>query len=357
MPKDAIFPHFTPPGPTKVPIPLHPVKSFRATRGTTSPMHGIGAVFALPAAPRRLMNRRIALVVRPPREAEKLADLRGAVAALRAQGHRIAVRRTRRAGDARRLARSAAAAGWDVVVAAGGDGTINEVVNGLVRAGHDSALAIVPLGTANDFARGLGIPLDIGEALRVAVSGRELAVDVARVNRRLFINVSTGGFGARTTRDAAGGLKKKLGGLAYLLSGARNLVKFRVRRAAFRVDGRTVHDGSFIFFAVGNSRQTGGGTPVTPLADVDDGRLDVTIVRGMSRLRFIALLPKLRAGTHLDHPCVYSYRARSLEVRARGGLGVNADGEPVAGGTFHYDVLKRKVRVMVAGGNENRAAP
>lgn len=295
------------------------------------------------------MNRRIAVVVRPPREGEKLAELRRAIAGLRAEGHRISVRRTRRAGDARRLARSAAAAGWDVVVAAGGDGTINEVVNGLVRAPHCPALAVVPLGTANDFAHGLGIPLDIGEALRVGVEGRQLAVDVARVNRRCFINVSTGGFGARTTRQARGGMKKNLGGLAYLLSGARNLVEFRLHDAAFRIDGRIVHDGPFVFFAVGNSRQTGGGTPVTPLADVDDGRLDVTLVRGMSRLRFISLLPRLRAGTHLDHPCVFSYRARSLEVQAHGTLRVNADGEPVMGGTFRYGVLKRKVRVMVPG--------
>lgn len=316
----------------------------------------------MPAAPRRPMKRRIALVVRPPTEGEKLAELKRAVAGLRAEGHHVVVRRTAGEGDARRLARSAAGGRWDVVVAAGGDGTVNGVVNGLARVSPGPALAVVPLGTANDFARGLGIPLDISDALRVAAEGRQISVDVARVNRRCFINVSTGGFGAGTARNAGRGLKRLLGGVAYVLRGARNLLDFRVCHAAFRIDGRIVHDGAFILFAVGNARQTGGGTMVTPLANVDDRRLDVTLVRGMSRLRFIALLPSLRAGRHLNHKGVSSYRARRVEVRTRGKVGVNADGEPVAGPIFRYDLLEHRLPVMVPreaaiAVKANRAAP
>ncbi|HEX6308768.1 MAG TPA: diacylglycerol kinase family protein [Longimicrobiales bacterium] len=294
------------------------------------------------------MKRKIAVIVRPPAEAERLRALRAGVDAVRSAGARVAVRRTVGRGDARRLARSAALAGWDVVVAAGGDGTVNEVVNGLARAGTAAALAVVPLGTANDFARGLGIPEDIDEALRLAAFGRSTCVDVARVNRRCFINVSTGGFGADISQGAGRELKRYAGGLAYVVRGVRGLLEFRLRRGVFRVNGEVVHSGSYVFFAVGNARQTGGGTPVAPLADVDDGCLDVMLVRGVSRLKFIGLLPRLRRGTHLKSPDVSYYRARRFEVETDGDVVVNADGEPVAGRTFRYELLKRGQAVMVA---------
>lgn len=294
------------------------------------------------------MERKIAVIVRPPAEAEKLKALREAVDAVRKEGVRVAVRRTRERGDGRRLARSAARAGWDMVVAAGGDGTVNEVVNGLAGAGHDAVLGIVPLGTANDFAAGLGIPEDIDAALRLAAFGRSVCVDVARVNRRCFINVSTGGFGADLSQAAGRGLKRYAGGLAYVVRGVKGLLDFRLHGGVFRVNGRVVYAGEFVFFAVGNARQTGGGTPVAPLADVDDGCLDVMLVRDVSRLEFIRLLPRLRRGTHLRSPHVSYYRARRFEVETHGDVAVNADGEPVAGRVLRYELLKRGQPVVVA---------
>jgi lipid kinase YegS len=295
-----------------------------------------------------MMKRRIALVVRPPTDEAKLEEVRSAVSALRHDGHRIAVRLTFEAGDARRYARAAARSGCDVVAAAGGDGTVNEVVNGLVASRSGTALAIVPLGTANDFAKGLGIPEDVGSALRVAAEGTARPVDIARVNRRCFINVSTGGFGAATSQSAGRGLKKHLGGLSYILNGAKKMRDFRVRSAVFRVDGDIVHAGAFVFFAVGNARQTGGGTPLTPLARTGDGRLDIVLVHGMSRLQFVYLVPRLRAGTHLDSPHVSYYRTDDFTVEPHESVVVNADGEAVAGESFHYDMLNRPQPVIGA---------
>jgi lipid kinase YegS len=294
------------------------------------------------------MKRRIALVVRPPTEEAKLEEVRRAVSALRHDGHRVSVRLTFEAGDARRYARGAARSGCDVVAAAGGDGTVNEVVNGLASSRRGTPLAIVPLGTANDFATGLGIPDDVESALRVAAEGTARPVDIARVNRRCFINVSTGGFGAGESHSAGRGLKKHAGGLAYILRGSKNLMRFRRPSAVFRVDGDIVHDGAFVFFAVGNARQTGGGTPLTPLARTGDGRLDVVLVHGMSRLQFIYLLPRLRTGTHLDSPHVSYYRTDEFTVEPREVVNVNADGEAVAGESFQYDVLSRPQLVIGA---------
>lgn len=311
-------------------------------------MHGIGPVFAWSADPRRAMKRRIAVIVRPPTDEARLEELRDAVEALRADGHRVSVRLTFEAGDARRYARAAARAGCDVVTAAGGDGTVNEVVNGLARVRGSTSLGLVPIGTANDFASSLGIPEEIEAALRLAAEGTSRPVDIARVNRRCFINVSTGGFGVDASQTTGRGLKKRLGGLAYVLSGVENMVTFEEHVAAFRVNGELVHDGGFIFFAVGNARRTGGGTPLTPLANVGDGRLDIMLVHEMSRLQFMALLPELRAGTHLDNPHVSYFRADTLEVYPRSPLHVNADGEHVAGNAFSYDILPRPLHVVTA---------
>jgi diacylglycerol kinase (ATP) len=295
------------------------------------------------------MNRHIALVVRPPTEEARLAELHAGLAALRHAGHTVDLHLTTKAGDARRMARLAALAGCDVVAAAGGDGTVNEVVNGLARSGRECALAVVPMGTANDFARGLGIPPDISAALRLAADGVGIPADVARVNRRCFINVSTGGFGADATQEASRGVKKRLGRLVYVIRGAQRIVDFRNARALFRADGQMVHEGPFAFFAVGNSSMTGGGTLVAPRAEVADGQLDITIVKGLSRLEFMALLPDLRAGSHMESPDVLYLRAHRLEVETPGGVAVNADGEAVAGTTFRYDLTGRPLRVMLPG--------
>jgi lipid kinase YegS len=293
------------------------------------------------------LKRTLAVVVRPPAEEARLEELRAAVVSLRRDGHRVSVRVTFEAGDARRFARRAARAGWDVVVSAGGDGTLNEVVNGLSCLRRPAPLAVVPLGTANDFAMSLGIPDDAGAALRLAAEGTAQPIDIARVNRRSFINVSTGGFGADISQSVGRGMKRRAGGLAYVLRGVRGLVRFDARRGVFRADGDVIHAGEFTFFAVGNARQTGGGTPLTPLAQLGDGRLDIMLVHGVTRLQFIRLLPRLRAGTHLKSPHVSYFRADELRVETDGEVSVNADGELVAGESFDYDVLPRPQPVIM----------
>jgi lipid kinase YegS len=296
------------------------------------------------------LGLQIRLVVRPSTDGSQVEELRAAVAALRRDGHRVGVRVTFEAGDARRYARRAALCGSQVVVAAGGDGTINEVVNGLVAAPAEVALAVVPLGTGNDFARMLGLPDDVEACLRVAVDGVAVPVDVAAVNRRCFINVSTGGFGAEPVKLLNRDAKGRLGRMAYVLSGAQRLANLEAGDAVFRADGVEIHRGSFFSFAVGNARWTGGGTLITPEADPGDGRLDVVIVTGESRLDFLALLPDLRAGTHLGDPDVLYVRARTFEVESSEAIPVNADGEAVAGRRFRYSVLERRVPVMIPRG-------
>ncbi len=288
----------------------------------------------------------VALIMHPRGDPQRLEALRSVIARLRAEGHRVWPHLTFEAGDATRLARASARAGAEVVIAAGGDGTVNEVVNGLGRLRNPPRLGILPIGTGNDFAMGLGIPHDLDAAARVAVEGRPLDIDVARVNDRLFVNVSTGGFGAEATEQTPSETKRLLGPLAYIVTGAREFVELRPTGARFTTDGRRFYEGEILLFAVGNARRTGGGSLLTPRAELGDGMLDLLVVEAMPRLDFLALLPDLRAGTHLESPGVRYTRAASIVVTPSETISVNADGEPVRARSFRYSLCPRRLTVM-----------
>ena len=295
----------------------------------------------------RQVRLNITVVIKPV-SADVLGELRGAVHALRAAGHSVRACVTFERNDALRFARAAARRADDLVIAAGGDGTVHQVVNGIVRgrAAHCPRLGIVPLGTANDFAKGMQLPVTMAEAVQVAVVGQPVTVDVPRVNGRCFINVSAGGFGPDITEAASSKAKQRFGKLAYLFTALRKLPDLEPWHAVFEADGRRIYEGPFFFFAVGNARHTGGGTPVTPHADYDDARLDLAIFTGRKRREFLSALPQLRSGRHPQDPDVIYVKASRIDVTARDEFAVNADGEPLRGGTFHYTLPGDRITVM-----------
>lgn len=296
---------------------------------------------------------RITLVVNPL-SPDAVETLRGAVARLRRVGHAVAPRLTFERGDGRRLAREAAEDGFDLVVAAGGDGTVNEVAAGihdhLARTGGSPEdaprLGIVPLGTGNDLAGALGIPQGIEEALAGALVGRRVPIDVATLNGESFVNVSTGGAGAEATEETSEEVKRLLGPLAYFVTGVKKFVALDVSTARFS-DGEPIYEGPFLIFAVGNSRRTGGGNWITPRAELDDGLLDLCIVREMPRRELLGLLPEIRAGRHLRHPAVIYRRVRELRVESDEELSVNVDGEPSNGRVLRYAVSPHRIPLSV----------
>jgi diacylglycerol kinase (ATP) len=290
---------------------------------------------------------RITLIIRPREGMQTLEALRSHVAELRRRGHEVSPHLTFEEGDARRMAAAAAHDGAHLVIAAGGDGTINETVNGVMATEWSGRLGVIPLGTANDFAAGLEIPQDLDEAFGVALAGAPREVDVARVNDRYFINVSTGGFGANATEETPSETKKLLGPWAYVITGVKKFSELRPSQARFERPDGVAFEGPVMLFAVGNAKRTGGGTMLTPRADFQDGELDVMIVPGMPRMDFLALLPDLRAGTHLDNPDVLYFRTPRLGIRSGEPLSVNADGEPVGGESFEYGIADRPLTLMV----------
>lgn len=217
--------------------------------------------------------------------------LREAVEEQRKAGQHITVRSTWEGGDAAEFAAQAAEMGVTRVIACGGDGTVNEVVNGLMRLAHDQrpALGIVPLGSANDFATSVGLPLEPGPALAAAMVLSASPIDVVRVttgtggerSTSYYVNMTTGGFGAEITSSTPKTLKRMLGGGAYSLMGALKAWRHRSYRGTLKWENGE-RSASLLLLALGNGRQSGGGQVLAPRAKLDDGRLDILVVKDFS---------------------------------------------------------------------------
>jgi diacylglycerol kinase (ATP) len=266
--------------------------------------------------------KHIALIVHGARAVRP--DVRHLISWVRDKGHLVEPMPTYEAGQAAAFAADAARRGVDVVAAAGGDGTVNEVVNGLD--GYDVPLGIIPVGTANDFARQVGIPPDADHAMDVILQRKPLRLDTASLNGRRFLNVSTGGMGAEATAETPSEIKESLGSVAYAISGMRKLAGMQAYHARFVGDAFS-YDGEFLMFAVGLTRSTGGGTLVTPLASPIDGLLDLCIVERMSRSEFARTLLKVKRGEHVGEEGVRYVQLRSVSIESAEPIAVNVDGE------------------------------
>ena len=239
----------------------------------------------------KLRRKRVQLILNGKVAANNA--LRAAVARHRKAGHRIEARVTWEKGDARRFASEAG--NVDLLMAVGGDGTLNEVLHGLMELSYAARppLGIVPLGTANDFAAGCGIPSDPAKALALCMKGEPIAIDVGKANEHWFINAASSGFGAEITATTSPELKRLLGAAAYTVMGAILAINLRHYQGSLILPDREI-TGSGLVAIVGNGRQTGGGIQVAPRACIDDGLLDVLVVRQISPTALLAAARELQ---------------------------------------------------------------
>jgi len=264
---------------------------------------------------------------------------------------------TERSGDAREAARE-----WreGLLVVAGGDGTVNEAVNGLGLAGfpEDVTLALVPAGTGNDLASTLAIPPDPEVAVEAIRAARVRALDVARVRsgslgERFFVNVVTGGVGAEVSRAATEpGLKGRWGRLAYLRASLKLIRTFEARAVRLTVDG-TERRIRALNLAVGNCRLAGGGLLAVPGANPEDGLLDLVAVEDAGLPRLLSLVYKTLSGANYrGSRGVYAARAKELKVEADppGALEFNTDGELIGRGPVEFAVIPHALKVVVGPG-------
>ena len=283
--------------------------------------------------------------------------LRAAVHALRANGLRIDVRVTWEQGDAARYVADACAAGADTVVAAGGDGTLGAVAAALAEQGSDAgalpALAVVPLGTANDFASAAGIADSPAEALML-LRRPATAVDLLRVDadgaRHWCLNLASGGFGTTVTQDTPDALKKALGGVAYALSGLARIGRIEPVHARLQGEGFDWH-GPFIALGLGNGPQAGGGRALCPDARIDDGLIDLTIVPPLDGVLGDTLGTAVFEGSRaaLERVATRARLAR-VELVAETTLTLNLDGEPVTARRFVIEAVPQRLRMRLPAG-------
>jgi len=274
--------------------------------------------------------------------------IKEAVKLVRSKGIDLRVRIPWNKKDKPRVVQEAVAAGSKRIIAGGGDGTINAVVNGLVGKGKKkprATLGVLPLGTANDFAHGLGLPVeDLGRCLEIACTVKAKKIDVGRANSSSFINVTSGGFGSEITATTPVEMKKALGGAAYTLMGLIKVLKLKPYQGRLHVPGKKPISGNMLVMAVGNSRLAGGGFEVAPNARLDDGLLDLAIVsKGQGSLD--RLKSEMEMPDNPENEFIHYWQLSEFTIETDEDVHFNLDGEPTLQRKLKFSVLPRHLGV------------
>ncbi len=262
----------------------------------------------------------------------------------------VEVRETSKEGEARTLAQTALAEGAELVVAAGGDGTVNEVVNGLAGGLGRAPLGIIPLGTGNDFVRTINIPADLDRAVDVLVRGHKRKLDIVRVQSdetRYFINVANGGFSGLVDEKLTDEMKGSWGPLSYLRGALAALPDLRDYHTFITFDDENEQEIDAYNVTVANARYVAKGIPLAPRAEPADGLLDVVIVQAAALPQLATLVPQILLGNHLDNDLITFRRARKVAVRAQPGMWFNVDGELVGNEPSTFEVVPLALEVVV----------
>lgn len=253
---------------------------------------------------------------------------------------------TEKAGDARILARRAADDGFDLVIAAGGDGTVNEVANGLI--GTDTALGIVPIGTINVLARELNIPLRPSHAIRAIAEGEKKYIDVGCANGRYFTLMAGFGFDAEVVANILQPIKDWIGTSAYWLKSLETLATYKATEITLELPDETYSTKAFLVI-VANAARYAHNLRITPLASHDDGLLDICVFERpiLDRIGFAHQVAELFMNRHLYHKAVRYFRASSVIVRSEPEVLVQLDGDAFGQTPVEVTILPHALPVIV----------
>jgi diacylglycerol kinase (ATP) len=260
------------------------------------------------------------------------------------------IRISNKPGSAQRFTSAALRKGCDLIIAAGGDGTLNEVINGVGENLGDARVGLLPLGTGNDFARSIGVPDDLDTAIDLIVHGETRAVDLVRVTSdevRYFVNVSAGGFSGLVDEKLTPEMKKTWGPLAYLRGAAAALSELRAYRTTLAFDNSESLTLDLYNVVVANGRYVAGGTLIAPEASIDDGLLDIVLIPQRSAPELALLAAQVALGTHLKSDAIVFRRAANLTVNSKPGMWFNVDGELVGNEPARFEILPRALRFIV----------
>lgn len=261
-------------------------------------------------------------------------------------GYETSCHATTSEGDATLAAINAVENGFDVIIAAGGDGTLNEVVAGVSTMERRPKIGLIPMGTTNDFARAVHIPRDIQKAVEIIIKGDTIPVDVGIVNDRYFINIAGGGRMTELTYEVPSKLKTMLGQLAYYLKGIEMLPSINATKVRIEYDDEVFEDEAMMFL-VGLTNSVGGFEKLAPNSSINDGKFTLLILKKCNVAEFIRLASLAIRGEHLNDPLVVSTKAKHIKVTSEDKVLLNLDGE--YGGVIPavFQNLYRHIEVFV----------
>ena len=235
----------------------------------------------------------------------------------------------------------------DVFVAAGGDGTVNTAATALLGAGGDAALGLLPMGTANDLSRTLGIPGGLADGARVVVHGRSVPIDtIEMADGRIVINQANGGFAGTIAQELEEETKSRWGQFGYWRAGIDVFQNLPAYEVTLVIDGERVRHNA-LNVTVANGRYSGGGVPVAPDAEYADGKMDVVIIERRMRVGLLPLLPRVLRGTHLDADGIIFRRAGRMEMFSRPDMPFSIDGELREEHPRRFEVCSGRLRIRI----------
>ena len=267
-------------------------------------------IIYIPTAGRELFKKEMAMVL------ERLEII----------GYEASAHATTSEGDATKAAHLAVKNRFDLVIAVGGDGTINEVINGIAGEEDRPKLGIIPAGTTNDFAKALNIPRDIKKAVDIIIAGHTKLLDIGKVNDQYFMNIAGGGELTEISYEVPSKLKTMIGQLAYYMKGLEMLPFIKPTQTKIEYDGTVINE-EIMLFLVANTNSVGGFEKLAPNANFDDGYFDLLILKKTNLAEFIRIASLALRGAHLEDKNVIYVKAKHIIVTPEAKMQLNIDGE------------------------------
>ena len=277
-----------------------------------------------------------------------IPTVREVISAFRKEVNDLQVRVTYEYGDVERFMLEAVQNGVERLIIGGGDGSVNEVVDAMAKLPREARpeLAILPLGTANDFATACEIPLESLDALRFAVQGTPIPVDIVQANDRYFVNIATAGFGAQITVDTPVALKNFLGGGAYTLTGVLKAIDFVPYSSNITTTTNSFKDLHIVVGAICNGKQAGGGQVLAPNALINDGLLDIVSISQFKLADIPQVLEEIK-NPSVKGEFIKYVQTSWLESESEKIIPVNLDGEPYSSRKIRFEVVPSAIDLII----------
>ncbi|MBI5974744.1 diacylglycerol kinase [Staphylococcus canis] len=267
-------------------------------------------------------------------------------------GYETSTYATQSIGDATEEAARVINQNFDLLIVAGGDGTLNEVINGIAEKPNRPKLGLIPMGTVNDFGRALHLPTDIFEAVDVILKGKTVHVDIGKMNSRYFINLAGGGKITEVSYEAPSKLKSIVGPFAYYIKGFEMLPQMNAVNVRIEYDGE-VFEGDIMLFLLGLTNSMAGFEKLVPNAKLDDGMFTLLIVEKANIAELGHIMTLASRGEHIHHPKVHYYKAQAVNISSFSDMRLNVDGEYGGQLPANFFNLERHIEVFSPSQEDN----